>query len=129
MPIMPTKNNQIIFSILEPIVGPSYLLRLTDSFSVVFSFAGLESIARFYRSIRLNKAASNIRTNAINSLFTTPAITEKDTAVEKKLLVKRFANNFFSTAVSFSVIAGVVKSEFIALVRIFEAALLSRIER
>src|SRR3990167_6880065 len=98
---MRAENNKIIQPIPKPIAEdvhlPSYFLKglaanVIDPINIVFSFLNLESILNFYRSIPLNKAASNFQTSAINSLFTTRAITKKDIAVQKKLLKTRFAN-------------------------------------
>src|SRR3990167_10336705 len=98
---MRAENNKIIQPIPKPIAEdvhlPSYFLKglaanVIDPINIVFSFLNLESILNFYRSILLNKAASNFQTSTINSLFTTRAITKKDIAVQKKLLKTRFAN-------------------------------------
>src|SRR3990167_7012023 len=98
---MRAENNKIIQPIPKPIAEdvhlPSYFLKglaanVIDPINIVFSFLNLESILNFYRSIPLNKAASNFQTSAINSLFTTRAITNKDIAVQKKLMKTRFAN-------------------------------------
>ena len=97
---MRAENNKIIQPIPKPIAEdvhlPSYFLKglaanVIDPINIVFSFLNLESILNFYRSILLNKAASNFQTSTINSLFTTRAITKKDIVVQKKLLTAHFA--------------------------------------